>query len=354
VQVVFTVAPDAFSHRVARYLDELGALVLPWDQAIRERFDLAVAAAYTGVHEVHAPLVVMAHGAGRGKLTRAPGDGGPLLDRPTVYGLDAARLIRDGRVLASAVLLSHEGEWTVLKRQCPEALPVAVVAGDPCFDRLVASMAWRDQYRVSLGLSGGQELVAVSSTWGPHGLFGQAPDLLPRLLDQLPAERYRVGVLLHPAVWTAHGYRQIRAWLRDCSAEGLILLDPMEDWRAMLVAADYVVGDHGSVTAYGAAIGKPVLPLASISTTGTAGGSAQDLVLARARRLDPDQPVLPQLRAAAALDTAAVTAALTSCPGEAARLIRRAMYRLLQLTEPGGHRRPTPVPLPRVQVGVLP
>src|SRR2546421_4916776 len=275
----------------------------------------------------------MPDGAGRGKVTRSPGQGGPMLGGPTVYGLDSARLIRDGRVLASAILLSHEGEWTVLERQCPEALSIAVVAGDPCFDRLVASMAWRHRYRVSLGLSGDQELVAVSSTWGPHGLFGRAPDLLPRLLDQLPADRHRVGVLLHPAVWTAHGYRQIRAWLRDCCAEGLILLDPTEDWRAMLVAADYVVGDQGSVTAYAAAIGKPVLPLTSTSTAGTAAGPAHDPRLPRAPRLDPGEPVLPQLQAATALDPAAVTAALTSCPREAARLIRPTTYRLLQLPE---------------------
>src|SRR2546421_1466244 len=256
VQVVFTVAPDAFNHPVSAYLHRLGALVLPWEQAVRERFDLALAAAHGGLRELHAPLVLMAHGAGHGKLSRPGLYGGALLAHRSVYGLDAERLTGDGRVLASALLLAHDDERDVLRRQCPEALAAAVVTGDPCYDRLVASLPGRDRYRRALGVRAGQELVVVSSTWGRDGLFGNVPDLLPRLMDQLSPARFRVGALLHPAVWGAHGARQVRAWTRDCREAGLILLDPAEDWRAMLVAADHVLGDHGSVTVYAAALGR--------------------------------------------------------------------------------------------------
>jgi len=347
VQVVFTVAPDAFNHPVSAYLHRLGALVLPWEQAVRERFDLALAAAHGGLRELHAPLVVMAHGAGHGKLSRPGLYGGALLAHRSVYGLDAERLTGDGRVLASALLLAHDDERDVLRRQCPEALAAAVVTGDPCYDRLVASLPGRDRYRRALGVRAGQELVVVSSTWGRDGLFGNVPDLLPRLMDQLSPARFRVGALLHPAVWGAHGARQVRAWTRDCREAGLILLDPAEDWRAMLVAADHVLGDHGSVTVYAAALGRSVLCLAPATGTATASGSAQALVLASAGRCDPDRPLVPQLRAARPLDTGAVTAALTSRPGQAARLIRQALYQLLRLPEPGSHRRVTPVPTPR-------
>jgi hypothetical protein len=353
IQVLFTVAPDAFSHSVARYLDELGALVLPWEQAIRERFDLALSAAYGGLWQLHAPLLVMSHGAGHGKLTRPGEDGGPRLAHPPVYGLDAERLTRDGRVLATALLLAHDGERETLRLQCPDALPAAVIAGDPCFDRLVASLSERDRYRCALGVSTGQELVVVSSTWGRDGLFGHAPDLLPRLMNQLPPARFRIGALLHPAVWSAHGTRQVLAWTRDCRAAGLILLDPTEDWRAMLVAADHVIGDHGSVTAYAAALGRPVLCLAPAATASTARGSAQELVLTSADQLDPDQPLLPQLRAARPFDSVAVTAAITSRPGQSASLIRRTIYRLLRLHEPGSYRLRTPVPVPNPRLWAL-
>jgi hypothetical protein len=347
VQLIFTVAPDVFNHTVAWYLHDLGALVVPWQQAIRERFDLALSAAYGGLRELHAPLLLMAHGAGHGKLTRPWEHGGPTLARRPVYGLDIERLTRDGRVLPSAMLLAHDGELAVLRQQCPDALPAALIAGDPCFDRLLASLPERNRYRQALGVRADQELVVVSSTWGRDGLFGQAPDLLPRLMDQLSPAGFGVGGLLHPAVWSAHGTRQVRAWTRDCREAGLILLDPTEDWRAMLVAADQVIGDHGSVTAYAAALGRPVLCLKAAPTAGTVQGSAQDLVLTGAGRLDPDRPLLSQLRAARPLDRAAVTAAVTSRPGQAAGLIRKTMYRLLQLRQPGGHRRATPVPMPR-------
>lgn len=362
VQVVFTVAPSAFNHGLPHHLRGLGALVLPWAQATRERFDLALAAAYGDLHEVHAPLVLMPHGAGHGKPVPLGDRREPRRPDRTVYGLDPQRLTRDGRVLPAAMLLAHDGDRETLRRQCPEALPVASVVGDPCFDRLVASLPLRSRYRRALGIAAGQKLVVVASTWGPDGLFGSAPDLLPRLMDQLDPRRFRVGALLHPAVWSAHGRRQVRAWTRDCHEAGLILLDATEDWRTLVVAADHLIGDHGSVTAYAAAIGRPVLrlppvrpdapPSALADACGAPGtylttrGSAQRIVTTTAPQLDPDAPVLPQLRAARPLDGPAVTAAVTSRPGEADVLIRRTMYRLLELPEPGRHRRTTPVPVP--------
>jgi len=121
--------------------------------------------------------------------------------------------MRDGRVLADAIVLSHNKELAVLRRQCPEAVAAAVVAGDPCFDRLVASLPHRSTYRAALGVHDSQELVVVSSTWGQQSLFGRNHDLIPRLLDELDPAGFRVAALVHPAVWFGHGPRQIRAWL---------------------------------------------------------------------------------------------------------------------------------------------
>lgn len=348
VQTVFTVPPDAFNPGVTQHLRRLGALVLPWEQAVRERFDLALAASYGGLSDLHAPLMVMAHGAGYGKPTQPTGRGPAMSALPPVYGLDSQRLTRNGEVLAAAIALSCDDQLDILRRQCPEALPVAVVTGDPCFDQLVASLPERERYRRALGVDTEQELVVVSSTWGRTGLFGNWPDLLPLLLDQLPAQRFRVAALLHPAVWCAHGHRQVRAWLRSCREAGLILLDPEEDWRSLVVSADHVIGDHGSVTAYSAALGRHVLHLAP-GLEAVTSGSAQELVINSASRLDPRRPLLPQLRSVRTVDQAAVARMITSRPGQAGPLLRQTMYRLLQLTEPGRHRRATPVPVPRLR-----
>lgn len=345
VQIVFTVAPDVFNRGVEDYLHELGALVVPWEQAVRERFDLAVAASYGGLSAIHAPLVVMAHGAGYGKTARPPDRGGPVAEEPPVYGLDTQRLMRAGRVLPSALVLAHESERDILSRQCPAALPVAWVAGDICYDRLIRSVPERARYRAAVQVGDAQSLVVVSSTWGRDGTFGSAHDLLPRLLTDLPGDRYKVAALLHPAIW-AHGRRQVRAWTADCRTAGLILPGPTEDWRALIAAADYVVGDHGSVSAYAAAAGVPCLRLGDDWSRRSVPGTAQELVGQQASRLRLGEPLEPQLRDARPLDAAAIARRLTSYPGEAGERLRRSLYRLLGLSQPGKHRQVAPVPVP--------
>ncbi|XVU23836.1 hypothetical protein ACQPZJ_42390 [Actinoplanes sp. CA-054009] len=336
VQTVFTVAPDVFNAGVVAHLQRLGALVVPWQQAVRESFDLALAASHGGLHELHAPVMLVAHGAGRSRLVRPSAHGGLPITEPTVYGLDGPRLVRDGRVIAAALMLSHENERAVLARQCPDALPVATVAGDSCFDRLIVSLAARDHYRQALTLTEGQKLIVVTSTWGDDGLFGGVPQLLPALMEQLPPAAFRVALLLHPAISGAHGHRQVGAWTRACRNAGMLLADPADDWRAYVAAADRLVGDRGSVTAYGAAAGLPVLCVAASAPGASAPGSPQSLVLSAADRLDITKPLVPQVIAARPLDRRRIAAAVTSRPGQSARLLRRAIYRLLRLTQRGG------------------
>jgi hypothetical protein len=234
-----------------------------------------------------------------------------------------------------------------VSRQCPEALTAAVVTGDVCFDRLVASLSWRERYRRALEIGDDQKLVVVSSTWGNHGLFGGAPGLLPQIMNQLPPRQFRVATLLHPAVWGAHGQRQIRAWTRDCQEAGMILPGPGDDWRAVVAGADMLVGDHGSVTAYAAAIGLPILSRTTRGTEMVAPGSPQALAMGGAVRLDPTRSIRAQVRAARPVDVSAVAAAVTSQPGRSHRLVRHELYQLLGLREPGRHRALAPVAVPR-------
>ena len=348
VQVVFTQAPDIFHSGVAEFLRAIEGAVLPWQQACRESFDLGLAAAYGGLHQVHAPMVVLPHGAGHGKLSQ-PLDSSDRV-RSDVYGLDSQRLIRDGRLLVSALVLAHDRDLAVLRRQCPPAMRVALVAGDPCFDRLQASLPFRPAYQAALGVPDDGELVVVSSTWGRQSLFSRNHDLIPQLLDELTPVATRVAALVHPAVWFGHGPRQIRAWLADCLDAGLLLIGPEVDWRAVIVAADYVVGDHGSVPVYAAAIGRPVLQTQLPAPSPTAPESAQALLRRQAPQLVPGRQLAVQLRRARLSQPTsfadAIARRLTSHPGEAGNHLRRTLYRLLELPEPGRHRGALPVPVP--------
>lgn len=347
VQVVFTRVPDVFRNGTAEFVRSLGALEIPWQQAIHEPFSLVLSAAYAGLDEVRAPVMVLPHGAGYGKRVPNHADGASA--RRVIYGLDPQRLVRDGRPVAGSIVLSHRAQRRVLARQCRPALASAFVAGDPCYDRMLASAPARADYRAALDVPPGCGLLVVASTWGRGSLLGRNIDLLSTLLEQLDPGRYRVAALVHPAAWFGHGPRQIRAWLREPCAAGLRLIDPEVDWRAAVLAADHLIGDHGSVTTYAAALGVPVLQV-DPAVDDLDPGSPQAWLAAHAPRLAPSRPVEPQLLAAAdAIDPAAVTALLTSRPGCAHRVLRERLYRLLELPLPGRHRAPDPVPLPALE-----
>jgi len=340
IQLVFSKAPAVLGEGVSEYLDFIGALQIPWAQAVHERFDLALAAAYASIDEIHAPVLVMAHGAGWGKRSGGTGQ---------VYGLDAGRLLRDGEPVPAALVLSHDDDRDTLVEQCPQALDIAVVAGDPSYDRMVASLPHRGEYRQALGVCADRTLVVIASTWGRHSLLGRLERYLPAILKQLDPAEYQVALLAHPNVWHAHGRRQVMAWLSDALAAGLMVVEPDVDWRAAAVAADFVIGDQGSTTVYSAAIGTPVLvtdlPLEQLNPA-----SPQALLGMEAPRLVRSRPLEPQFRAAAdwlrSLPAGGIAARLTSRPGRAHRLLRREMYRLLRLSMPGRHRAVEPVPVP--------
>ncbi|MFB9839707.1 hypothetical protein [Actinoallomurus acaciae] len=349
IQVVYTAAPSShFTGGLADYLHRLGGLTVPWSQAIRTRFDLAIAASNGRLESLHAPVLTLPHGSGPGKLYPRIQGAGPPVPRP-VTGVLRDRLVVGGRVVPSAYVLPHERHLRLVERDCPEALPVAVVGGDPCFDRLVESRWRRAAYRRAFGVGRGRRLVLVTSTWGTHSLFGRHPDVLFRVAARLPREEYAVVAALHPGIWTMSGRRQVTRWHTDCLRHGVRLLPPEEGWRAALIAADHVIGDHGSVTYYGAALGVPVA-LGEFAEEDVAPGSHIARLGAVAPRIDWDAPLSPQLHASTGCfgeDVhAALRAELTSVPGRAAEILRREMYRLMRLAEPDHPARLEPVPLP--------
>jgi hypothetical protein len=334
VQVVFTwTRSSPFTHDVEAFLADVGAIHLPWDQALRTGFDLAVSASYGGELDLlDAPLVVVSHGVGYNKYWMAE-----PAERPQVFGLSGRWLLSDGAVVPSSIVLSHPEQLDRLAADCPEAVPAALLAGDPCLDRILASVPWRDWYRTAFGADPATTLVVVTSTWGRNSLVGRDLDLLPRLLAALPVDRFRVALILHPNIWHGHGPYQVRAWLSRCERAGLIVVPPREGWRAALVAADLVIGDHGSVTFYGAAVGAPVL-LATFAHDDVDGRSPVAALGRAAPRLDRRRPLLDQVRHAIQAHAAEryrpITRLASSDPGRSAGLLRAELYRLLGLPEP--------------------
>lgn len=335
VQVVFTAAPHVFGNGVARLLGRIDGITIPWEQATRSTFDLALAAGYPAVHEVHAPLIMVPHGAGYNKLVLRSHIG--AVAARGVHGLDQQHIVQAGRVVPHALVLSHRADLAVLGRQCPEAVPAAQVVGDPCYDQLSVSQPLRAVYRQAMGVAPGKRLVVTASTWGSGSLFGQLADLHDRMLAELPRDQYEVVALMHPNVWYGQGPRQVRAWLGGAMRRGLALLPPESEWLSALVAADVVIGDSGSTSAYAAAAGLPVI-IGTFPAEDVASDSAAALLAGAAPRLRLDQPIERQLADADARHSAqlsaAVAARITSEPDQFRRKMRRLIYRVLKLSQP--------------------
>jgi hypothetical protein len=343
IQVVFTCTGSSpFTAGAHEYLVRRGVKVVTWEDAVQLPADLAVATSHGGaLHELVCPLIILPHGMGYNKYleNRKP---------KTVFGMTPEWLLHKGRLIASSLVFSHEEQVDRLRALCPEAVPAAVVAGDPCLDRMLASMPLRAAYRRAIGVQPGQRLVFVSSTWGPESLYGRMSTIVPRLREQLPLDDFAVAVALHPNAWVAHSEWQIRMWLAACERSEVVVFPAEEGWRAGLIASDVVVGDYGSVTFYGAALGKPVLlavrPHNIVDPLSPIGN-----LLAQADSIDPTRPLLPQVsrattQAAAVRDIAGLA---TSRPGKSAALLTEEFYRLLDLPEPAPPRTQV-VPLPRV------
>jgi hypothetical protein len=349
IQVVYTEAPTSLlAVGVGDFLHAANGITIPWHQAVNNEWDLAIAAGLGGLEQIHGPVLWMSHGIGPDvRAHRWAGSGRPVT-RP-IIDMRREAFVSGGRVIPAVLALAHEYHRAMLTELCPEAAESITVVGDLAFDRLVASRPLRSAYRRRLGVGDSQELVILSSTWGPRSLVGQHADLLVQLAAELPKDRYSIAAILHPNIWCWHSSRQVRAWFDDCLRLGVKLIPPEEGWRAALVAADKVIGDFGSVTFTAAASGVPVL-LAAFPDEDVVSGSPLELLGRIAPRLDLAASLERQVNDAGAFYSPeryeALHERITSRPGQAARLMRQEMYRLLGLTEPDAAPRVDPVRLP--------
>ncbi|MFD4371125.1 hypothetical protein [Streptomyces sp. NPDC058486] len=267
VTVVFAYDPtSAFNNGVLDLLRASGCRTLPWSQLDEIAPDLLISASENiEVPDGDYPVLVLPHGIGFQKFVPDSAGSGTRLS-----GLVQEDLLRARRAWLA---VSHPDQVAQLAAAHPGTVGRTVLVGDPCLDRLRASAGWRERYRSAFGLLPGQRLVLISSTWGAESLIGTRPGLPVDLLAQLPADEFRVALVLHPNVWSAHGAWQVRVMQRTALEAGLIVVDPTDGWQQAVVASDVVIGDHGSVTLYGAAVGRPVLLAAfgSEAVPGTAG-----------------------------------------------------------------------------------
>ncbi|MGW8760990.1 hypothetical protein ACWGN5_00665 [Streptomyces sp. NPDC055815] len=362
--LVTSTGSSAFQSGVRELLAELELPELPWEQALSTPVDLAISASFGGeLAAIQGSLSVLSHGAGYTKKLGQPGAGSRepgaasreprAASREPTFGLSPEWLLVDGKPFVDGLVLSHPEQLERLGRVCADAVPSAVLGGDPCFDRMLAARPYRERFRRALGVRPGQRLLVLNSTWNPEGFFGSGggqdvlPGLLPRLAAELPADDYRLAAVLHPNIWYGHGPGQVRAWLDRARRGGLTLIDPVHAWRQALLAADLVLGDFGAVSYYAAALGTPVL-VAADGREKLDPEAPLSAFVAGAPRLDPHAPLRPQVERLLGGHRPDPSAArfVTSDPGRSAVLLRRHFYGLLDLPEPAAPASLEPLPLP--------
>jgi len=339
VQRVFTVPQDGEDRPDAGELvRQRGEVLLTPQQAGQTTHGLVLAGSNRGLDAVRGPALFVPHGGGLGQYRSGE----------HITGLDPSQLMSAGRVRPDRIVLTHVRELDLLAELCPQAVPHAVVAGDIAFDRLVASAPFRDHYRRELRVTDDREIILVVVTWSPRSGFGIDPGLFRDIVDAAPGAR--VVASLHPQIWSQHGIGQVLGWLSDAIEAGLVVLAPHSDWRGAVVAADFVMADYTSVGAFAAGSGAPVLRIPH-ALQPLVEGSPTAVLAEHAPLWDRRRPLLPQLEAAREAQChglgADIAGLLTSRPGQAGKILRKEMYRLLGLSEPARAVPVSPAPLPR-------
>lgn len=245
IQCVFTV-PEPISpldRGIDYAIAKLGGIVLPWSTALNLEFDLAIAVSPNGeIEKVRAPLIVMQHGPGL------------IKEAARIDTLDMIQRLRTRENYPSYILEPTDpreigGPYSNINIK---------VVGDPVYDSMLASINQRPFFRSALHCAG-RKLVVISSTWGPDSLLCHYPNIISALISELPANDYRFALILHPYAWAAHGSWQIETWFKKEIDSGLSIIPHQQGWEATLLAANCLIGDHGSVTCYADALGLPTL-----------------------------------------------------------------------------------------------
>jgi hypothetical protein len=334
----FTVPPDDYNHGVATFLRNRGLKVLKWKRLVNElqlHFGVALAAAWGGLHKLQMPVIKMAHGARYEKKTpRRPGSGA---ETPRLrHGLGVESMVWHARTVASRVVVAHKDDIAALDPTVAGLIESARVMGDPIVDQIDGHLHLRERYREDLELEPGMKLIVVTSTAGRRCLWLDRPELLHRLVTELPAQQYRIVAILHPHLRHVYG-TQLDIALRRLLARGLRLVPPDQDWMVPVIAADWVLGDHGSVLQY-ATRTPAVLLKSGFATDEIATGSARARLGEQVPALVWNQPIEPQLLAAARPEVVARYASaaqqLSSQPGRFAANLRREIHHLLGVAEP--------------------
>jgi len=187
-----TQGADLYSPGVTEALPGLGVPIVPFEEAVRQPWDLALFATHGGAVFLRgaSSKVHIQHGLGAGKRV----DGSNF-----TYGREWA--LWEGRPKYDIMLESSYATMRRAIRAVPELAGHIAVVGDLFCDDVLAGMPHRETFRAQLGIEPGQTAVLFMSTWGPHGLLPLRGAALLDAAQRLPAQ-YKGLVTMHNHLWS--------------------------------------------------------------------------------------------------------------------------------------------------------
>lgn len=314
VRVILTSPTNVESGAAHRLFSAVDGEVMPWTLVRDRGFDLVIAGRAALADQVAGPSLILP------TLMSGP------LDRTTEVTWRTAE-----GTWPTRIVVAHDADLTMVHRtEAAERSPA--VAGDSTHDRIVASLLLRAFYRRALGVGRSQSAIVVAAEWDSPLRTRRTLALIDRLLGELPPPRYRVMALGAPSDEWAAGELNRRV------QRGLRRIRPEADWRAALVAADWVIGEPGPLTVYATVAGSPVLVPEGASCADSPCHPAVRKLTEVAGTLPEHGPVQAHLRQAASDHEPgryrAVTARITSQPGRFHRNIRRLMCQAIGMRQP--------------------
>ncbi|WP_439660745.1 hypothetical protein ACSHWB_04055 [Lentzea sp. HUAS TT2] len=326
VKLVWVICPGSrFKREIDDWLRTKEIKPIPYNTAAAGRRDLILTTSewIDPLPFAPTPILVLLHGVGFHKFVK---------DRDTgeyrLSGLARPEGLITGQTTQT---VTHPDQVRQLAEACEHTVGRTAFVGDSNFDLLCASRGERATYRKALGVTDDQRLITLSSTWGRSSLFGRRSKLIDLLLAQLPCERYRLAIFLHPAVWSFEGTSEILRRLKPHIESGRLMVIPTAaGWHATVLASDLVIGDFGSTSLYSAMMDIPLL-LATFSKNVVPGtvmadlgnGMASPIVLG----LDLREQIEAEIERHDHSRAAHLVERLITHPGRSAELLRDLCFR---------------------------
>lgn len=267
------------------------------------------------------PKVIMPHGPGPSRIVRG---GSYYYDRQRVFWPDGERVYR---LMTDT---SAEAKARAIATWVPEYEDRIVVVGDLRADELHDAAHRAEETRRGLGLDN-RRLVGIMSTWGPHGLVSAYGEALVAELHRIVAQgEYAFALTMHQNLWNAArcGTTRWRDLLLGAESDFIRVLQPGEDYAAVLGACHLAISDHTSLAMTYSVLRRPIIPVAVPPDVVGEGTFAHWLITHR-------RPIAKVDELQQALDDAEGGYSLHGAPvvvdhlGESSTLLRRALVGLL-------------------------